>query len=125
MLGTCMYRTAPPTPRFTSELNVVISLKYFVGAQGRRVRRDLAKKRHEAGRLAACRHPSCNAILLTTKSGNLKVRLHNAHELRASIEEARRLDLGSLLENWREAKLKPQRCWAQAIELANARSEEA
>jgi hypothetical protein len=125
ILGTRLYRTAPPTPHFTSEYNPRVKLKYFVGLQGRRVPRDLASKRHAAGRLADCEHPGCEAVGATASKGNIPVRLHSAHELRAAVRRAHLLGQAALLAEWRDAKLAHLRCWAQAIALASERSEEA
>ncbi len=125
ILGTRIYRTAPPTPHFTSDFNPRVRLAYFVGAQGRRVRRDLAKARHAAGRLPDCVHPGCEVVRSTGATENIRLRLHSAHELRHAIQRARRLGLPALLAEWRDAKLKHLRCWAQAIELVSANREEA
>lgn len=125
ILGTRLYRTAPPTPHFTSEFNPRVKLKYFVGIQGRRVPRDLARRRHAAGRRAACEHRGCEAVGATGRTGNVPVRLHSAHELRSAVRRAHRLGRAALLAEWREAKLAHLRRWAQAIALASERSEEA
>jgi hypothetical protein len=125
ILGTRIYRTAPPTPHFTGEINPRVRLAYFVGVQGRRVHRDLAKARHAAGRLPDCAYPDCDVVRLTGSKENLRLRLHSAHELRHAIQRAHRLGLPALMAEWRDAKLKHLRCWAQAIELASARKEEA
>ncbi len=125
ILGTRIYRTAPPTPHFTSDFNPRVRLSYFVGAQGRRVRRDLARARHAAGRLPDCAHPGCEVVRSTGMKENIRLRLHSAHELRYAIQRARRLGLSALLAEWRDAKLKHLRCWAQAIELVSANREEA
>jgi hypothetical protein len=125
MLGTRIYRTAAPTPHFESDFNPKVRLAYYVGSQGRRVRRDVARARHAAGRLPDCQHTGCNAVNAEGKKANLLLRLHSAHELRDAVVHARRVGLPALLTEWREAKLQHLRYWAQAIEEVNARSEEA
>ena len=125
ILGTRIYRTAPPTPNFTSDFNPRIPLGYFVGIQGRRVRRALARERHASGRLEDCSHSGCDVIQRSGSKHNLQLRLHSAHELRHAVRRARLLGLPALLDEWREAKLKHLRCWAQAIELVSALREEA
>ena len=125
MLGTRLYRTAPPSPIFASEINPKIPLAYYVGHQGRRVRRDVANRRHRAGGLRACAHPGCRAVSATRRKDNVLVRLHNAHEIRNEIRRARHLGIDLLIASWRDAPLKHLRTWAQALEEANARRDEA
>jgi hypothetical protein len=122
--GTRLYRTAPASPRFENTFNPRIPLRYLVGNQGRRVRRDEARSRRARGRLAKCRHPKCDAVTASKKE-NVKLRFHNAHELRAEIRRIRDVGVDSLIAEWRESSLKHQRCWAQALGLASARSKEA
>ena len=55
----------------------------------------------------------------------MKLRFHNAHELRAEIRLIREVGVDRLITEWRESSLKHQRCWAQALALADARRKEA
>jgi hypothetical protein len=125
MLGTRLYRTAPASPIFTSEINPKIPLGYYVGHQGRRVRREDAEKRHATKRLEKCAHPECRAVVATRKSDNLLVRLHNAHETRAAVRNAKALGVDVLAAQWRGAPLKHLRTWAQALDDVATRSAEA
>lgn len=60
-----------------------------------------------------------------SKKENVKLRFHNAHELRAEIRLIREVGVDRLITEWRESSLKHQRCWAQALALADARRKEA
>jgi hypothetical protein len=125
MLGNRLYRTAPASPIFDTPFNPAIPLAYLDGERARRVPRDLARRRGERGVLG-CRHApgTCKAID-ATPSRNIEVRLHAAHEMRESARRARRLGLKGLRAAWREAPQKHLRGFAQALELAEERSQEA
>jgi hypothetical protein len=125
ILGNRIYRTAPPSPHFTSEFNPRVRLRYYVGSQGRRVPREKARERHARGRLPDCAHKGCDAVRFPGKNGNLRARQHSAHELRNTIRRARRIGLSGQLAEWDTAKLKELRLWAQGIVLASALREEA
>lgn len=124
ILGTRLYRAAPASPRYDSPRNPRVLLRYLVGVQGRRVRRSDARARHGRGTLPSCAYPECDAVN-AGENDNIELRFHNAHELRMAIQRARTLGAVHLISEWRDAPLRHLRCWAQALELANARSEEA
>jgi hypothetical protein len=124
MLGTRLYRTAPPAPSFASEINPKIPLSYYVAQQVRRVSRAVARTRQARGRLPTCPSPKCVAAK-ADDNANLLLRLHNAHGVRHEVRRARALGAPQLVRIWSKARLKHLRVWAQALELAIARSEEA
>jgi hypothetical protein len=124
MVGTRLYRTAPPAPNFESEFNPKIKLQYFVGDQARRVPRHLARQRYAKGKLGSCSKVGCSAVT-AGKSKNIDVRLHNAHEFRRAVREARRKGHAGLIAEWQRAPLKHLRTWAQALEDAMSFREEA
>jgi hypothetical protein len=125
MIGNRIYRSAPPSPSFDSPYNPAIRLKYFDGARARRVPRETARKRGEKNTLG-CRvaGKDCKAIEVDDDE-NIELRLHAAHEMRESLRRARALGSERLRAQWREANLKHLRGFAQALELAEARSQEA
>jgi len=123
MLGNRLYRSAPASPIYENDFNPKIPLGYFDGQRAEKVQRDLARRRYERGVLN-CPSQGCKAVTATPKR-NMELRLHAAHEIRATLHRARRLGAPGLRSQWREAKLKRLRGFAQALELAEARSEEA
>lgn len=123
MLGNRLYRSAPASPIYDNDFNPKIPLGYFDGRRAEKVQRDLARRRYERGVLN-CPSQKCKAITATPKR-NMELRLHAAHEIRTALHRARRFGPAGLRSQWREAKLKHLRGFAQALELAEARSEEA
>ena len=123
MLGTRLYRTAPASPLWTSELNPRIPVSYFEARKGRRLNLDRARAMHTRGNVTRCVHGGCAA--LQTRSTKLEVRLHSAHDLRAEIRRGRALGAPALVRVWRQSNLKHLQRWAQALDLASAISEEA
>jgi hypothetical protein len=124
MLGTRLYRTAPASPAWTSELNPRIPLGYFDGRNGRRLSLRVARERCARGTLTACaQRGGCNA--LNSKVRPLDIRLHNAHDVRNACVRARELGAPALVRLWRRGKLKHLRTWAQALDRASARREQA
>jgi hypothetical protein len=125
MLGNRIYRTAPPSPIYTNDFNPIIPLSYLDGERARRVPRRVARRRGERNVLGCRFAPAdCDAIKADSKR-NIELRLHAAHELRESARRARRLGNGGLRSQWRDAKQKPLRGFAQALAFAEARSHEA
>jgi hypothetical protein len=125
MLGNRIYRSAPPSPNYDSPYNPVIRLSYFDGARARRVHRETARRRGEKGKLG-CRvsGEACKAIGAEDDE-NIELRLHAAHEMRESLRRARGLGAKRLGAQWRDADQKHLRGLGQALELAEARSQEA
>jgi len=125
MIGNRIYRSAPPSPKYDSPYNPAIRLAYFDGARARRVRRETARRRGENGKLG-CRvsGDACKAIEAQDDE-NIELRLHAAHEMRESLRRAHALGARKLGSQWREADQKHLRGLAQALELAEARSQEA
>jgi hypothetical protein len=125
MLGNRLYRTAPSDPRWRSPYNPRIKLRYFDGERVRRVRRDLAKARGKRGKLG-CRYApkDCDAIN-ADDDHKFEVALHASHEMRDAVRRADRVGAAVLRREWGSAPQKPLRVFAQALALAEARSEEA
>lgn len=125
MLGNRIYRTAPVSPIWNSPFNPAVKLRYFDGERVRKVDREIAKARGEQGKLA-CRYAphSCEAIN-AGRNRNILVRLHAAHEMRDTIRRAEKLGSSALEQLWRDASLKQLREFAQALALAELRSQEA
>lgn len=125
MLGNRIYRTAPASPIWNNPYNPAIRLRFFDGEGVRKVDRDLAKARGARGKLG-CRYSpqGCEAIRAGRKR-NMLVRLHASHEMRDAICRAERLGADGLRGVWSEARLKKLREYAQALALAEVRSQEA
>ena len=125
MLGNRIYRTAPASPIWDNPFNPAIKLRYFDGERLRKVDREDAKGRARRGTLG-CRHApeGCDAIN-AGKRDNVLVRLHASHEMRDAIRRAEDLGAVRLRQLWHEASLKHLREFAQALALAEARSQEA
>lgn len=125
MLGNRIYRTAPASPIWDNPFNPAIKLRYFDGERVRKVDRETAKARGKRGKLG-CRHApqDCGAIN-ADKRHNVLVRLHASHEMRDALRRAERLGRVGLQRLWGEASLKQLREFAQALALAEARSQEA
>jgi hypothetical protein len=125
MLGNRIYRTAPASPIWNNPYNPAIKLRYFDGERVRKVDRETARARGRRGKLG-CRYApkDCDAIN-AGKRRNVLVRLHASHEMRDAVRRAERLGAVGLLRLWNEASLKQLREFAQALALAEARSQEA
>lgn len=125
MLGNRIYRTAPASPIWNNPFNPAIRLRYFDGERVRKVDREKARARGKRGKLG-CRYApqNCDAIN-AGRRGNVLVRLHASHEMRDTLRRADRLGGAGLQRLWREATLKQLREFAQALALAEARSQEA
>lgn len=124
ILGNRIYRSAPASPIFTNSYNPKIRLKYFDGERVRMVPRELARERFERGVLD-CKRSNCDATTATRRSRLYELRFHAAHGLRDAVRDARDLGAKGLRRKWRDAKQKHLRSLAQALEMAEARREEA
>jgi hypothetical protein len=125
MLGNRIYRTAPASPIWENRFNPAIRLRYFDGERVEKVDREKARARAGKGNLS-CRYApkDCDAIN-ADKRRNIEVRLHASHEMRDTLRRAEQLGAVALQRLWREASLKQLREFAQALALAEARSQEA
>jgi hypothetical protein len=124
MLGNRIYRTAPSSPIFENDYNPKMRLRYFDGERVRTLKREVARKRFERGVLA-CRSSNCRAATATSRKRLYELRFHAAHGMRNAIRDARQEGSRALQRRWRDAELKHLRGFAQALELVEARSEEA
>jgi hypothetical protein len=125
MLGNRIYRTAPASPVWENRFNPAIRLRYFDGERVEKVDREKARVRGQKGNLH-CRYApgDCDAIN-ADKRRNIEVRLHASHEMRDTLRRAEQLGAVALQRLWRDASLKQLREFAQALALAEARSQEA
>jgi hypothetical protein len=125
MLGNRIYRTAPSSPKWENDFNPAIKLRYIDGDRVEKVDREVARKRGKRGKLACHFAPDdCDAINADDRR-NILVRLHASHEMRDAQRLAERRGSTVLCQLWREAPLKQLREFAQAMELAEAWSQEA
>src|SRR6188472_4350558 len=124
LLGNRIYRSAPASPIFENDYNPKIRLKYLDGSKARMLRRELARKRFERGVLN-CKRPKCKAATATTRKRLYELRFHAAHGVRDAIHDARALGVKGLRRKWTNAEQKHLRGLAQALEIVEARREEA
>ena len=123
MLGTRLYRTAPQSPRWSSEINPRIPLTWSDARRGRRLSLRMAGERQGRRTLPPCQE-RCKPVAPDARD-KLAGRLHNAHDVRNEVRRCRQLGLGQALLVWRNSRYKKLRGWAQALDRAMAESAEA
>jgi hypothetical protein len=126
ILGNRVYRTMPPTGLWTTEINPKIRVRYYDARRHQLVPRNKVPGRRANGRRNAipyCPVERCVAHRLSEPK--LAVRCHNAHAYRADLARAGAIGPSALVSELRRLGLARYTRWADALDAAIRRIEEA
>lgn len=126
ILGTRVYRTAPPPDVLHSDRRRAIRVGYHVARAGIKLRTvDDARRRRGARSIPQCGTRNCAALQPGVENRHRELRLHNAHDVLNEIQRARALGAPAFFNTLQRSKRKAQRTIGEAMVLANSRRQAA